>query len=137
MARKRRVGITSMARFRMKAFRVAAAGVPEDLAMAYADALTHAWSLGYGDYHNMHKMVQEQFFQPRGIPAALRGLYLAFCNEYWARVRTRGIEDVDYLIDKWTRLGLDPAVLRDLVDFLSHIRPETPEGATPSPAPKT
>ena len=137
MARKRRVGITSAVRFRLKAFRVAAAGVPEDLAMAYATALGDAWQQGFGDYINMHKHVQEQFFQPRRIPAALRGLYLAFCNEFLARVVRRGIETVDYLIEKWTKLGLDPDVLRDLVDFLSQYRTETAEGETPAPAPKS
>mgnify|MGYP003883727311 CR=1 FL=1 len=118
MGRKRRLGLTSLARFRLKAFRVAAAGVPEELAMDYAMALGDAWQQGFSPYHNMHKLVQEQFFQPRGIPAALRGLYLAFCNEYLARVVRRGIETVDYLIEKWTRLGLDRDVLRELVDFL-------------------
>ena len=122
MARRKRLGLTSWARFRLKAFRVAAAGVPEELALKYADDLTHAWSLGFSPYHNMHKLVQEQFFQPRGIPVALRGLYLAFCNEFW-KMRKRGMtrcrEMVDCLIKKWTIMGLDPDVLRDLVDLLN------------------
>ena len=119
MARKRRLGLTSVIRCKLKMFRVFAAGVPEELALECAEALASAWELGFGEYHNMHKLVQEQFLQPRHIPAALRGLYLAFCNEFWARVRTRGIETVGFIIEKWTRLGLDPDVLRDLVDFLS------------------
>jgi len=122
MGRKRkRFGLTSVIRYKLKMFRVAAAGVPEELAMDYAKSISDAWNAGFSPYHNMHKLVQEQFFQPRGIPVALRGLYLAFCNEFW-KMRKKGItrcrEMVDCLIKKWTWLGLDSDTLRELVDVL-------------------
>ena len=104
MARKRRLGLTSAIRYKLKMFRVFAAGVPEELALEYAEALADAWLLGYSPYHNMHERVLE-FLQSRGIPVALRGLYLAFCNEFQARVLTRGIETIDYLIEKWAHQG--------------------------------
>ena len=116
--KRKRLGLTSVIRYKLKMFRVVAAGVPEELAREFAESTTLAWELGFSPYHNMHERVREQFFQPRDIPLALRGFYLAFCNELQARVLTRGIETVDYLVEKWTRLGLDPAVLRELVDFL-------------------
>jgi hypothetical protein len=117
MTKRKRSKLTSSTRYKLKAFRVHAAGVPEELAKEAADAQTIAWRIGSSPYMNLRdKMMETDAF--RKIPVALRGLYLAYCNEVMSRAITRKIEDTNNIIKKWVKLGLDENILRDLAKEL-------------------
>jgi hypothetical protein len=132
MPKKKRFGVTSTTRYKIKVFRVFSAGVPEELAMEHTSSQADAWNTGFGEYKKLHdKIMESDTF--KNIPAGLRGLYLAYCNEVNARVMTRKIERLETVIEKWVRLGLDRGILEDLAEEMG-ARPVT---ETPKPASKS
>jgi hypothetical protein len=127
MARKRREGITTGIRYRIKMLRVMGVPVPQEWAEEYAMALLQARSTGYGPFKTAWEEVKPVLMRER-VPSALHGLYKAFTNEVISKVQQKKISDLEDLIDKWTKLGLDPHVLQVVGETVVRvIAPETPQ----------
>lgn len=132
MARKKRYGLTSQPRFKLKAYRVVSAGVPQELALEYTNAVAQTYALGFGEFYKARRKVMDSEVWAR-VPSALRGLYLAFVNEVVSKVLTKGVASIDEIVGKWERMGLDPGLLWDIAEVLGF---EKPEVEAPKPAPK-
>lgn len=133
MGRKRKEGITTNIRYKMKAYSVGLgiASGNEKLAMEYAEALTIARASGIGPYKMAYAEIKPVLMKNE-VPSALFGLYKAFINEIIAKAQVRKIASTDEVIDKWTTLGLDAGVLGECVEAVG----EVIVTAAPTPAPK-
>ena len=122
MARKRKEGITSNIRYKMKAYAVGLgiAHGNEELAMDYADKLTIARAAGIGPYKMAYAEIKPVLMR-NDVPSAFFGLYKAFINEIIAKVQVRKIASSDEIIDKWTRLGLDAGILGECVEAVGEV----------------
>jgi len=128
---RKQEGITTRIRYKAKAFAIGMGitGGNERLAEEYADVLAEARAQGIGPYRMAYKEVKPILLK-LGVPSALHGLYKAFVNELISKVQRRRIATADEIIDKWTKLGLDPAVLREVAESTVQIFvEETPSTA--------
>jgi len=128
---RKQEGITTAIRYRIKAYKVALGltGGNERLAEEYANSLAEARAQGIGVYRVAYKEAKPVLMR-LGVPSALHGLYKAFINELINKVQRRRIATADEIIDKWTKLGLDPAVLREVSESVVQIFvEETPSTA--------
>jgi hypothetical protein len=127
MGRKKQEGVTTYPRFRMKAYSVGMGishGNPE-LSMDYANAMTQARASGYGIYKNAYAEIKPVLMRNE-VPSALWGLYKAFVNEIIAKVQRRKISSIDEVVEKWTKQGLDSAILRECAEAVVEITTEVP-----------
>ncbi len=131
MGRKRQEGVTTYPRFTGKAYAVAY-GIfhgNERFAERYAEALTNARATGYGPYKVAWEEAKAVLDAER-IPSALHGLYKAFVNEVVNKVQRRKEKTLDEIVDKWTKQGLDPRILRLVGEAVVQvIVVETPKSA--------
>ena len=111
MARKRREGISTGIRYRIKMLRTMGVPIPVEWAEEYAIALSQARASGYGPYKLAWEEVKPVLMRME-VPSALHGLYKAYTNEVVNKVQQRKIADLEELIEKWVNLGLEPAVLQ-------------------------
>jgi len=129
---RKQEGITTPIRYKIKAYAVAMGitGGNERLAEEYADALAQSRALGIGVYRVAYKEIKPLLMKLE-VPSALHGLYKAFINELISKVQRRRIATIDEIVDKWSKMGLDPAVLREvagaLVEIITEEVPTTPE----------
>jgi hypothetical protein len=131
MGKKKQEGITTNPRFKLKAYAVGfgiGAG-HQKFAEEYAEALTQARSAGIGLYKNAYQEIKPVLMRA-GVPSALWGLYKAFINEILAKVQRRKIANVDEVVAKWEKLGLDSGVLRECVNAVGEV--VTVEAPTPA-----
>lgn len=129
MARKRQEGVTTYPRYKGKVFKVAMGlfGDPE-MARAYAESLTIARASGIGIYRAAFQEIKTVLSEK--VPSAQWGLYKAFINEVVNKVIRKKVAEVDDVVDKWTKFGLDSEVLRACAEkVLVTIPPETPKPA--------
>ena len=134
MGRKRQEGVTTPVRYKLKAYAVGygiGAGNVE-YAKEYAEALTTARASGYGIFKQAYEEIKPVLMR-MGVPSALWGLYKAFINEIINKVQRRKIATVDDIVDKWTKLGLDPTVLRECVNAVGEV---ITVAETPTPSKK-
>ena len=128
---RKQESVTTPIRYKIKMYKVALGltGGNERLAEDYADALSHARNQGIGVYRTAFKEIKPLLMK-LDVPSALHGLYKAFVNEIIHKVQRRRIATVDEIVDKWTKLGLDPAVLREVAgSVVEIITEETPTTA--------
>jgi len=131
MGKKKREGITTNPRFKMKAYAVGMGitGGNQQLAMEYAEALTISRAMGIGVFRSAYAEIKPVLMRTN-VPSALWGLYKAFINEIVSKVQQRKIATSDEIIDKWTTLGLDASVLAECVESVGEvIRTEAPTPA--------
>jgi hypothetical protein len=127
MARKRREGVTTGIRYRIKMLRTMGVPVPQEWAEEYAMSLLQARASGYGAYKTAWEEVKPVLIHMK-VPSALHGLYKAFTNEVVSKVQQRKIADLEDIIEKWTNLGLDPNVLQVIGEaVVMVVRAETPQ----------
>ena len=122
MGRKRQEGVTTLPRYKMKAYAVGY-GISfgnERLANDYAEALAQARSAGYGLYKNAYQEIKAVLREDK-VPSALWGLYKAFANELINKVQRRKSATIDEIVAKWVEMGLDENILRDVVSVLVEI----------------
>lgn len=133
MARKRKEGITSNIRYKMKAYAVGlgVAHGNEEMAADYAEALTLARAAGIAPYKMAYEEIKPVLMREE-VPSALYGLYKAFINEIISKTQVRKIASVDQVIDKWVTLGLDAGVLGACVESVGEVM----RAETPTPPPK-
>ena len=130
MGRKRQEGVTTYPRYKTKMYRVIQDGaIPEEYAKEFAEAVTNARASGFGSYKIAWEEVKPVLMREE-VPSALHGLYKAFTNEVIAKVQQRKIATLDDIIDKWTKQGLDPRILRLVGETVVQvITVETPKPA--------
>jgi hypothetical protein len=133
LGRKRQEGITTLPRYKLKAYAVGfgIGAQNERLANEYAESLAQARSAGYGIYKNAYQEIKPVLARDN-VPSALWGLYKAFANELINKVQRRGLATIDEIVQKWVAMGLDENVLRDVVNALVEIV----EKEVPTPAQK-
>lgn len=132
VARKRRFGITSQVRYKLKLYRLFGEKPPQELINEFASAVDQAYHLSYGEYYKVRRKVMNSEVWAK-VPTALRGLYLAYVNEVVNKVMTRGIASLDEVVAKWSRMGLDEGLLYEIAEVIGLEKPEVEE---PKPAPK-
>jgi len=105
--------LTSNIRYRIKMYRVGLglAGGNESLAREYAEALNTARLMGVGSYEHYWE-VAEGVVRGQGVPRAYYGLYRSFTSELIKKAQRQRVASVEEIIEKWTKNGLDPKVLR-------------------------
>jgi hypothetical protein len=87
------------------------------MAEEYAEALTTARASGIGLYKNAYQEIKPVLMDNK-VPSALWGLYKAFINEVIAKVQRRKIAELDEILTKWDKLGLDSGVLRSCAEAI-------------------
>jgi len=133
MARRKRFGLTSADRYRLKAFRVHyLPGIPEDLVKTVSDNQTASFTAGFGIFNRLWKEKVVKVLEDNRVPAMHRGIYRGFLNEYVGKVMIRGSATKDEIIEKWTGLGADARILREIVDTLGEIKIEHEEARAPA-----
>jgi hypothetical protein len=115
MPRKRQEGITTAPRYRLKIYRVFSAGVPEQLALEAANAVTEARSKGIGIFKTARDEARAVLMR-REVPSALWGIYFAFTNELVNKVQRRKEATREQIINKWVANGADPSILNEIAD---------------------
>jgi 1,2-phenylacetyl-CoA epoxidase PaaB subunit len=119
MARKRQEGISTYPRYKLKAYAVAygiGAG-NEKFALEYAEALSQSRAAGVGIYKNAYVEIKSVLGEEK-VPSALWGLYKAYINEVVSKVQRRKIADIEDIIEKWEKLGLDRPILEKCAEAI-------------------
>lgn len=125
MARKKRFGITSVDRYRIKAYRVHyMPGIPEDIVRMVASNQTAAWMGGFGIYSRAWNEKVKGILKRHNIPSLMWGPYRAFINEFISKVVEKGTQDPEAVIRKYADMGLNELVLREIVEYLPAKKPE-------------
>lgn len=119
MGRKRQEGGSSQPRYKLKAYRTVAVGVPQRYAEDVAEAMATARAQGIGVYRNAYQTIKPVLMRD-AVPSALYGLYKAYTNEIICKVMTRKIATLDDVQRKWQTMGLDAGVLSDVADAVTN-----------------
>jgi hypothetical protein len=131
MARKKRVGLTTYARYTYKAIRLHGGKPSDQLIEQLGHTQASAWQAGFANYQDAYSLILP-ILQDHKVPSALYGIYRAFAFEVENKVRQKKVVTSDELIQQWIRKGgLDPAVMRDIIEALH----PTIEAPTTRPAP--
>jgi len=132
MPRKRREGVTTYPRYKLKMYHLALRGAatPEasKLAEEFAESLKIARAEGFAPFKDAWKIAVD-VLRRMNVPAKLWGLYKAFVNHYMHQVVQRRVMTAEEVIDYW-RDTLDPSVMEAIVDELG--RKATTEEQVPA-----
>jgi len=119
MARKKKFTETSALRHKVAMERIFSAGVSEETAREVANAVNNAWIRAFGAIHKDYMRLKEYLGKAHPeVPAGLYGLYRSFLLKAQKEIPTG--RNPEELIDEFSRkCGLDPVVLRDILEHFS------------------
>jgi len=101
LARKKREGLTTYARYKAKMYKVGLGIAGEGkIAEEYANMLTLSRASGYGLYKLAYQEVVPKL-QELGISSKLWGLIKAYVNELIHKCQVKKVADPDEIIEKW------------------------------------
>lgn len=118
MTRKRRVGLTTPARYTYKAIRLHGGRPSDELLEQLGHVQNAAWEAGYSTYKDVYDLIKP-ILHTHEVPSGLWGIYRAFAFEVENKVRQKKLLTADELKQMWIRKGgLDPAVMDEIIEVL-------------------
>jgi len=85
------------------------------------DDMTSAWKEGFGRIRGAYFKVAVPILDREGIKGPMRALYRAFVNELTSKVFGKGTETVDFVVGKFTEMGADEGILREIVEGIQKL----------------
>ena len=86
------------------------------IASQVVDDMMNSWKEEIGRVREAYFEVAVPILDREGIKGPTRALYYAFVNELISKVFVKGTEDVDFVIAKFTRMGADERILKEIVE---------------------
>jgi predicted kinase len=100
--------------------------LPEDIrekAIAVVNRQKTHWDNGMGILHQAYLTAKAKVLDAQNVSALDRPKYKAFVSEYVSKVVYKKTEDADFVINKFTKLGANPDILRMIISELGEVLP--------------
>jgi hypothetical protein len=100
--------------------------LPEDIrakALVVVNRQRAHWENGMGILHQAYVVAKEKVLDAQNVSSLDRPKYKAFVSEYVSKVVYKKTEDAEFVINKFTKLGANPDILRMIVSELGEVLP--------------
>jgi len=125
MTRSKELRATTPVRYRLKMYRLFSGMTAPDLAKEASDVVLAQWNLKFGAYHEAYlKMKQFLLATHPDLPKGQLGYYRSFLFRAMKQIPA-GYDPEDLIEEFHKKLGLDPVIMREILDYfgLSYNRP--------------